>query len=143
MEILKLVNRTDRALEFMFDSISYQLAPYEVVDMTGPAARHGNSKLIAMLDPVTNMALFLTGLRDNRGKDLTDCSKLDYKPKRNQELLDRRNIEGNFKEIGSEAENPKAAPVGRVAPAVAIPQPPAPAGDFPEPTPGDLEEILQ
>ncbi len=141
MEILKLVNRTDRKLEFMFDSISYTLEPEETQDMSEPAARHGNAKLIAMLDPVTNMALFLTGLKDRKGKPLTDCSKVDYRPKKNQELLDRSNIEGTFKEIGRDAENPKAAPVV-TRPAVSVPKPPAPTTEeFPDADAG-LEEIL-
>ena len=141
MDILKLVNRTDRPLEFMFDSITYNLDPGETQDMSEAAARHGNAKLIAMLDPVTNMALFLTGLKDRKGKPLTDCSKLEYHPKKNQELLDRSNIEGNFREIGRDAENPKAAPVA-TRPAVSVPKPPAPpTEEFPDADAG-LEEIL-
>lgn len=140
MDILKLVNRTEMKLSFMFDSITYELEPGEEQDMAAVAAYHGNSKLIAQLDPVTNTALFLTGLKDRKGVPMTDCSAIDFRPKKNQELIDRSNIEGNFREIGKGAEPAKSAAPTR--PAVSLPKPPAPpAGDFPEGE-DSLEDVL-
>jgi len=135
MEIVTLVNRTEEPLQFMFDSITYELGPLEEVDMSDSAAAHGNAKLIAMLDPVTNMALFLTGMKDRKGKPITDCSPLAYRKKPYEELLDRTHIEGNFKVLGEKGTTGTKAPVGtpaRVAPTVSTPKPPAAPIEFGE-----------
>ena len=111
MDIVKLCNRIDTRQEFMFDSVTYVLEPGEEVDMQEDAAKHGYAKLVAKLDPVTNQQLYLTGLKDRKGNEITDCSPMDYNRMPHEELLDRTNMDGQFKTIPF--GNPDAAK-GRV-----------------------------
>lgn len=99
MEILVLVNRTNAKQVFTFDSNHYELKPGGKLMLSRAAALHGHNKLIAKLDPITGEAIFLTGLMDQEGKELRDCSEISYEREKNEELLDRTNMEGKFKTV--------------------------------------------
>lgn len=111
MSVLQLVNRTQADAEFMFNSVPYVVKGGKTLMVEAPAAWHGYMKNIAKLDPITGQALFLLGVKDAEGNELRDCSPLDYVKEKNEELLDRSNMEGNFKAISFSNPNEQKARV--------------------------------
>lgn len=111
MGVLQLVNRTTVDAEFMFNSVPYVVKAGRGLMVDADAAWHAYQKHIAKLDPITGEALFLFGVRDAEGEELRDCSPLDYVKEKNEELLDRSNMEGTFKAIQFSNPNEQKARV--------------------------------
>lgn len=111
MSVLQLVNRTQADAEFMFNSVPYVVKGGKTLMVEADAAWHAYQKHIAKLDPITGQALFLFGVRDAEGQELRDCTPLDYVKEKNEELLDRSNMDGNFKAIQFNNPNDQKARV--------------------------------
>lgn len=114
MKVLQLVNRTKTKIEFMYDSVLYTVPGAGQLLCADHVAWHGFNKNIAQLDPITGEALFLLGVRDDQGRELRNCEPLDYERKKNEELLDRSNMEGQFKTVtfsNPDAQKARVQPV--------------------------------
>jgi hypothetical protein len=114
MKVLCLVNRTLAPVEFTFDSQQYVVKPGVPMMCAENVAWHGFNKNIARLDPVTGEALYLLGVKDSEGQEIRDCEPLDYVKAVNEELLDRSNMEGNFKTVkfsNPDAQKARVQPV--------------------------------
>jgi len=96
MEVVTVVNRTDKEIEFVFDSRPYIVPASGFLNTQDDAGWHGYYKCIAKLDPITNMALHLLGIKNIQGEELVTCSPLDYHKAPYEELLDRTNMDGKF-----------------------------------------------
>ena len=96
MEVVTVVNRTDKAIEFVFDSRPFIVPANGQLNTQDDAGWHGYYQCIAKLDPITNMALHLLGIKNIAGDVLADCSPLNYHKAPYEELLDRVNMEGKF-----------------------------------------------
>jgi len=96
VEVLMVVNRTGKEIEFLHNSRPYIIPANGKRNMEEDAAWHGYHKCIAHLDPINNTALHLLGVKNMEDHELADCSSIDYVKAKHEELLDRTFIEGKF-----------------------------------------------
>ena len=80
----------------MFNSQPLIVPANGSLNVQDDAGWHGYYKCIAKLDPITNMALHLLGVKNIQGQELVTCEPLDYHKAPYEELLDRSNMEGKF-----------------------------------------------
>jgi ribosomal protein S28E/S33 len=113
MEVVQLINRTGQRIDFMYDSLPYTIEPHKSVVVPAACAWHAYYKHVAKLDPNSGQAIYLLGIKASDGTELTECSQLDYARGRDEELIDRSGMEGNFKTV--RFANPDLAK-GRVVP---------------------------
>jgi hypothetical protein len=99
MEAVQLINRTGQKIDFMFDSVPYCVLPNKPLMVDKACAWHAYYKHVAKLNPHTGEAVYLLGIKASDGTELTDCSELGYSRGQDEELIDRSDMEGNFKTI--------------------------------------------